>query len=81
VAKDVVVILGTTFTVIESDFVAETPSASVIVTENVALVADEPTAPEIAPVEALSVRPLGRLPDARLHVYGAVPPVPARVCE
>jgi len=37
--------------------------------------------PLINPVEAFSVSPAGSLPDATLHVYGAVPPVADRACE
>jgi hypothetical protein len=36
--------------------------------------------PEIVPV-ALSVRPVGSKPEAMDHVYGAVPPVTARLWE
>ena len=37
--------------------------------------------PLISPVREFSVRPVGKLPDARLHVYGVLPPDAARVCE
>ena len=32
--------------------------------------------PLMPPVEELSVRPLGRLPEATAHVYGVGPPSP-----
>ena len=35
--------------------------------------------PLMTPVDAFNERPVGRLPDARLHVYGAVPPVAVSV--
>jgi hypothetical protein len=37
--------------------------------------------PLITPVEVFSVIPEGSLPDIKLHVYGAVPPIAVRVCE
>ena len=36
--------------------------------------------PVIAP-EALNVNPLGRVPEARLQVYGAVPPAAERLAR
>ena len=41
--------------------------------------AEAPTVPEMTPVEALIVRPVGRVPVEMLHVLGVVPPVPATV--
>ncbi len=76
----VVVTLGTVFTVMVSDFVAVTPSASVSFTVKVSLTALAPTVPEITP-EELKVRPLGRMPVVTLQAKGVVPPVPAKVWE
>ena len=77
--SDVVVMATAAFTVIVSDLVALTPSASVRVTVKVWLVAVAPTVPVIAPVEAFSVSPLGRDPVVTDQAYGVVPPVPASV--
>ena len=38
-----------------------------------------PTVPEITPVEALSVSPVGRLPVVTVQLKGEVPPDSARV--
>jgi len=35
--------------------------------------------PIITPLEALSVRPAGKLPAVTAHVYGVIPPVAASV--
>ena len=37
--------------------------------------------PDMAPVLALNDSPAGRLPEAMLHVYGARPPVAAKIVE
>jgi hypothetical protein len=37
--------------------------------------------PEIVPVLASRDNPAGRLPEARIHVYGATPPVAANTVE
>ena len=66
-ASVVVLIDGAALTVMVSDLVAATPSASVSLTVNVEVVAAAPTVPEMTPVEALMVRPLGRVPVEMLH--------------
>jgi hypothetical protein len=76
----VVVIVGELLTVMESDWVAFTPLASVTCTVKVSLTADEFTVPLMAPDE-LSVSPAGSVPEASDQVRGDVPPVAARVCE
>jgi hypothetical protein len=66
-------------TVIDSCFVASCEALSVTRTVN----AEFPAAagvPAIAPLE-LSDNPAGKLPDATLHVYGAVPPPAVSVAE
>ena len=37
--------------------------------------------PLIRPVDEFSVSPAGNVPEVNVHVYGAVPPVAANVCE
>jgi hypothetical protein len=37
--------------------------------------------PEMTPVDRVSVRPAGRLPDAMDHEYGTLPPDTFRLCE
>lgn len=37
--------------------------------------------PLIMPVDEFSVKPAGRVPEVRDHLYGAVPPLTARACE
>jgi hypothetical protein len=37
--------------------------------------------PDMAPVPAFNDSPAGRLPEVMLHVYGATPPVAAKVVE
>jgi hypothetical protein len=62
-----------------SDRVAVTPDASrtlAVKLELPALVG----VPVMAPSE-LSDSPAGKLPDAMLHAYGAVPPAAESVCE
>ena len=70
----VVVMVGAALTVTVSDLVAATPSASASLTVKVCVVAPAPTVPEMTPVEALMVRPLGKEPVEMLHVLGVVPP-------
>jgi hypothetical protein len=66
-ASDVVVIRGAALTVIESDWVAVTPSASVTLTTNVCVEALLETVPLMVPDE-LRVSPLGNDPDESDHV-------------
>lgn len=82
VARVVVDTLGGTFTVIVSDFVAVTPSASVKATVNVWDVADAPTGPLIVPDVVLRLKPVGKEPTLTDHnPYGVVPPDRASVWE
>ena len=67
VARLAVVIDGAALTVMDSDLVAATPSASVTLTVKVWLVAAAPTVPEMTPLEELMVRPVGRDPAEMLH--------------
>jgi hypothetical protein len=53
--------------------------ASVTVKVSGVALADAVGVPLRTPVEALNVRPAGRAPDASVQLYGAVPPVAARV--
>jgi hypothetical protein len=53
-------------------------SATVVVKVDVPFTAGTP---EMRPVEGVSVRPVGRLPDVSDHEYGVVPPDAFRVCE
>src|SRR5579859_3467710 len=53
---------------------------SVAVTENVATPGIVGV-PEITPVEAFNVKPLGSDPEVIDHVYGLIPPTALRVCE
>jgi hypothetical protein len=66
-------------TVIESVFVADAGGESLSTARTVN---DQVPArfgfPEIVP-PALRLRPGGKLPDARLHVYGGAPPLAASV--
>ena len=79
-ASDVVVIDGAATMLIDSALVADAPTLSVTFNVN-------PTGPAvvgvpvIAPVLALRLSPAGSGPGDRDHVYGAVPPVAAAVCE
>ena len=77
----VVVMDGAALTVTVSDLVAVTESASVRSTVKVCVVAEALTFPEMTPVVALMVRPLGRTPLGMLQLYGVVPLVPATVWE
>jgi hypothetical protein len=80
VAAVVVVMLGTEFTVMVSDFVAVTLSASVTMTVKVCVVAVEPTVPLMTPDAGFSVSPVGSVPDEIDHVSGVVPPEMTSVC-
>lgn len=53
---------------------AETPFAPRAMSEIPDLVSTAPGTPVICPVSALRPRPLGRLPDPRVHRTGAVRP-------
>lgn len=65
-------------TVMLKAFVAEIEPESV--TRTVKLLVPETVAePEITPVPAASVRPVGRTPEAIDHVYGGVPPAAVSV--
>ena len=79
--SDVVVTVGGTFTVIVSDFVPDTPLASVAATVKVCEVALAPTVPDITPLLPVKLRPVGKVPPLMLQIMGAVPPVEARVWE
>jgi hypothetical protein len=70
---------GTALTVRVNDSVAATPSVSVAFAVKVSDVAADPTVPVMAPVEELSVSPVGKLPVDTLHVKGPVPPVTPNV--
>lgn len=37
--------------------------------------------PLIRPIDVFSAKPVGRIPEVSAHLYGAVPPLTARVCE
>jgi hypothetical protein len=75
VAAVVVVMFGTTFTVIERDFVAATPSASVTLTVKVSLTAEEPTVPLMTPDKGLRLNPAGSVPEVTVQdANGDVPP-------
>jgi hypothetical protein len=66
--------------VVAADFVCAGLPLSVTVTVKF----DVPLAvgvPEITPVLAARVRPVGRVPAVIDHVYPGVPPLAARVCE
>ena len=69
------------FTVIVSDFVPDTPLASVAATVKVCEVALAPTVPEMTPVLATRLRPVGNVPPVMLQVMGVVPPEEAKVSE
>jgi hypothetical protein len=63
---------------------ADAVCAGLLLSVTVAVKLDVPlvvAVPEIAPVDAVSVRPVGRLPDVIDQLYGAVPPVACNVCE
>jgi hypothetical protein len=62
-------------------FVVVAPLALVRVTVKVSVLAPEPTAPPITPVDTLRLRPFGKTPALIDQVYGVVPPVPRRVVE
>jgi hypothetical protein len=73
-----VVITGAAFTTILNACVSLTPFASVTCTVKL----NVPVAvglPEITPVPLFKLNPAGKLPENRLHVSGAVPPVAAKV--
>jgi hypothetical protein len=81
VANEVVVTDGGTFTVMVSDLVPATRLASVATAVKVCDVAVAPTVPEITPVFAVKLSPVGSEPLLRLQVIAPVPPVDASVCE
>jgi len=37
--------------------------------------------PEICPVAAIKLNPIGNWPEVMLHVYGGTPPVAWRTCD
>jgi hypothetical protein len=81
-ARVVVETVGGAFTVIVSDLVAATPSASVKATVKVWEVADAPTGPLIVPEVVLRLKPVGKEPTLTDHnPYGVVPPALVSVWE
>jgi hypothetical protein len=80
-ASEVVVTLGKAFTTMASDLVDVAPLASVTFAVKVSDVAAVPTVPAIAPVEELSVSPVGKIPEEMLQARGLVPPVDVNVLE
>ena len=79
-ARTLVVIEGAAPIVIDSALVADAPKLSVTFSVKPAVPAVVGV-PVIAPVLALRLSPTGRGPGDNDHVYGAVPPFAAAVCE